>query len=582
MREQLQSLLHESLKRLAAEEPLEPLGLMRAEVERTRDARHGDYTCNIAMRMAKQCGMQPRELAQRIVDALPASPLVAHVEVAGPGFVNFHVAEAAFRDELRVIAERGEAYGTSSAAAGTRVLVEYVSANPTGPLHVGHGRHAAYGACVAAVLRATGHDVDEEYYVNDAGRQMDILAASVWFRYAQHLGERIELPQKAYQGGYVHDIAAALADTHGRGLLGDPDAVAAAARSSAETPEAQLDAVIDSLKRSLGAAAFSSLLEAALDSVLDDIRDDLAGFGVFPGRWYSERSLTESGAVDRALELLHERGMLYERDGATWFRASELGDDKDRVVIRENGARTYFTSDIAYHLDKYERGYDRLVNVLGADHHGYVARLRAALEAAGMPVERLETDLVQFVVLYRGQIKVQMSTRSGEYVTLRDLRGEVGDDAARFFYVSRSNDQHLDFDLDLAKSQSNDNPVYYVQYAHARVSSMVKRIEQDGGSVPDPTAADLDALDTDEDRSLIRALTRYPEVVELAADNRAPQHLVHYLRELAADFHSYYNTHKVLTDDARVRDARLVLSLATRQVVRNGLGLLGVSAPDAM
>ena len=358
------------------------------------------------------------------------------------------------------------------------------------------------------------------------------------------------------------------------------------ARSPAPAPRpettARLDALIAALKRSAGDEAFATLLEAALDSVLGDIRDDLAEFGVLPGHWYSERSLAETDAVDKALERLREGGWLYERDGATWFRSTDFGDDKDRVVIRENGATTYFTSDIAYHLEKCERGYDQLLNVFGADHHGYIARLRGALEAMGRSPEQLEIRLVQFVVLYRGKTKVQMSTRSGEYVTLRDLRNEVGNDAARFFYVSRSNDQHLEFDLELAKSQSSDNPVYYVQYAHARVSSMVKRIEEEGGRVPEAASTPLEALDTPEDRAMIRALTRYPEIVELAAENRAPQNVVHYLRELAADFHSYYNTHKVLTDDAGVRDARVVLALATRQVVRNGLTLLGVSAPDAM
>lgn len=582
MREQLESLLKESLSRLAAGEGWSGLDDVRADVERTRDPRHGDFTSNLAMRAAKGCGTTPRTLATRLVEALPDSALVERAEVAGPGFINFRVSDEAFREQLPVIAARGEAYGTSRAAAGTRVLVEYVSANPTGPLHVGHGRGAAYGASLASILRATGHDVDEEYYVNDAGRQMDILATSVWFRYAQTLGASIELPPNAYQGDYVRGIAAALAERHGDALLGDAQAVLAAAAAAGDDGEARLDALIGALKRSVGDGGFATLLGAALDSVLDDIRDDLAGFGVVPGRWYSERSLTESGAVEHALELLRGRGLLYEQDGATWFRSSEFGDDKDRVVVRENGATTYFASDIAYHLEKCERGYDLLLNVLGADHHGYVARMRAALEAIGQPAGRLEVQVFQFVVLYRGKVKAQMSTRSGEYVTLRDLRNEVGNDAARLFYVSRSNDQHLEFDLELAKSQSSDNPVYYIQYAHARVSSMVKRIEDGGGSVPDPGAAALDALDTPEDRALVAALTRYPEVVQLAADNRAPQHVVHYLRDLAADFHAYYNTHKVLTDDARVRDARLVLALGVRQVVGNGLGLLGVAAPDAM
>jgi arginyl-tRNA synthetase len=582
VRATLDQLLRESLSTLvstradAASLDLEP-GL-----ERTRDTRFGDFTSNVAMRLAKALGRPPRDVAAAIVAALPPSDVLAKAEVAGPGFINLSLTEQAFRDETDRLLLQGEAYGRSSIGRGRRVLVEYLSANPTGPLHVGHGRHAAYGASLATILRAVGYDVDEEYYVNDAGRQMDILAISVWLRYAEACGAAIEFPGNAYQGAYVADIAATIRAEHGAALLGQPESVQALAEQPTGNTEQQLDRLIATIKAMLGADDFRIFFDAALDSVLGDIQQDLAEFQVQPQRWYSERSLTESGAVERALAVLRERGMLYERDGACWFRSTDFGDEKDRVVIRENGITTYFASDIAYHLEKCERGYDLLLDVLGADHHGYVARVRAGLAAMGKNPDCLEVRLVQFVVLYRGQEKVQMSTRTGEYVTLRELRAEVGNDAARFFYVSRSNDQHLEFDLNLAKAQSNDNPVYYVQYAHARVASMLRRMQDDGLPVPSPRAAALVSLAEAEEHQLMATLSRYPEIVQLAAEARAPQHIVHYLREVAAAFHSYYNAHRVLVDEATLREARVLLAMAVQIVLRNGLGLLGVSAPAEM
>jgi arginyl-tRNA synthetase len=364
------------------------------------------------------------------------------------------------------------------------------------------------------------------------------------------------------------------------------DAAIAGAQGQGEeadrAAEECLDDLIAAIRAALGEKSFRVVFAAALESVLGDIKDDLREFSVTPQRWFSEQSLIDSGGVDAAIELLRERGMLYELDGATWFRATQFGDDKDRVITRENGQRTYFASDIAYHLDKCRRGYDLLLNVLGADHHGYAPRLRAVLQAFGESPDRLEVQLIQFVVLYRGKTKVQMSTRSGEYVTLRELRNEVGNDAARFFYVSRSNDQHLEFDLDLAKSQSSDNPVYYVQYAHARVASMLERMRELGIAPVDPASADLGLLTAPEEASLMRALSRYPEVIELAAANRAPQHVVHYLRELAAEFHQCYNAHRVLVEEPGLRNARITLALGTQRVIANALDLLDVSAPTSM
>jgi arginyl-tRNA synthetase len=530
--------------------------------------------------------MPPRELAQAIVERLPPIAHVEAIEVAGPGFINLKLAPSALHASLRELLAAADSYGSEPADSRQRVLIEYVSANPTGPLHVGHGRHAAYGATLAALLQAAGYSVDEEYYVNDAGRQMEILAASVWLRYAAMHDINIDLPPNCYQGEYVRDIADQLKREHADTLLGDVEHATTRsalhdALGSTDDAEARLDALIAAIKAQIGDESFRGVLDAALAAVLGDIRDDLDEFGVAPKNWFSERSLATSGAIDAALDRLSAAGLLFEKDGATWFRSTDFGDDKDRVVIRENGVRTYFASDIAYHLDKCNRGYELLLNVLGSDHHGYVDRLQAGMQAFGAASDQLEVRLVQFVVLYRGDVKVQMSTRSGEFVTLRELRSEVGNDAARFFYVSRSNEQHLDFDLDLAKSQSNDNPVYYVQYAHARIASVINKFAAEGYESPPPDAP-LDSLTNVEEIALLKQLTRYPEIILLAADNRAPQHVVHYLRELAAHFHSWYNAERVLVDATECRNARYLLARGTQQVIRNGLDLLGVSAPTSM
>jgi arginyl-tRNA synthetase len=582
VRAQLDFLLKEALGSVTADRGAFEPGDLDPQIERTRDARHGDFTSNVALRLAKKLSVKPRDLASDLIAALPDSPLVASTEVAGAGFINFRLVPAAYQEELRVILESGPSYGCSEQGVGQHIIVEYVSANPTGPLHVGHGRHAAYGATLANLLRATGHEVHEEYYVNDAGRQMEILAASVWLRYAELLGKALPFPENCYQGSYVIEIAESMLREHGEAFDGDTEALAAVLADAATDPERRLDRIIAEIKAILGDLGFRTVFDTALDNVLDDIKDDLAEFGVSPQNWYSERSLVERGTIDHALELLESSGMLYEKDGATWFRASELGDEKDRVVVRENGVKTYFASDIAYHNEKRERGFTHLLDVLGADHHGYVARVRAGLEAMGTPPELLEVRIVQFVTLYRGSQKMQMSTRSGEYVTLRALREEVGNDAARFFYVSRSYDQHLDFDLELAKSQSNDNPVYYLQYAHARVASLLKRMREEVVTTPHLQSAELSRLVEAEEHALMVALSRYPEQVALAATNRAPQQIAHYLHDTAAAFHACYNAHRVLVDEHALRDARIVLALATQQVIRNGLTLLGVSAPETM
>ncbi|MCP4044213.1 MAG: arginine--tRNA ligase, partial [Gammaproteobacteria bacterium] len=461
-----------------------------------------------------------------------------------------------------------------------------VSANPTGPLHVGHGRGAAYGATIADLLAAVGYQVHREYYVNDAGRQMDILAASMWLRYLGLCGEEIAFPGNGYRGDYVWDIAATLHREHGAAYQVDGAAVTADLppdEADGGDKELYIDAVIGRARELLGENRYRFVFELALNTILEDIRDDLGKFGVIYEEWFSERSLTESGAVNRAIERLRSGGRLYEKEGAIWFRSSDYGDEKDRVVVRENGQNTYFASDIAYHMDKLERGFERVIDVWGADHHGYVPRIRAALEALGDDPSRLDVLLVQFANLYRGGEKVPMSTRSGEFVTLRQLRKEVGRDAARFYYVMRKCEQHLDFDLDLARSQSADNPVYYVQYAHARVCSVMRQLEEKGMERDGQRGAEhLELLTEEHEQALFANLSRYPEVVEAAAISHEPHQLVHYLRELANDFHTYYNAHQFLVSGPELRDARLNLILATRQVIANGLGLLGVTAPEAM
>jgi arginyl-tRNA synthetase len=551
-------------------------------IERTRDPAHGDFASNIAMRLAKPMKKSPRDIAASLVETLAAGDDIDQVDVAGPGFINFHLSPSAFHSELATVMRQDSAYGTQPKKQHPKILLEFVSANPTGPLHVGHGRHGSYGATVGNLLEAVGYPVHREYYVNDAGRQMDILGISVWLRLLESEGIDVPFPTGGYRGDYIRDIAGAIDSSEVAAVSAD----AVLAGLPADAPEGDKEAYVEALIARAGELlgdGFGRIRQQSLESIRDDIEDDLAEFGVTFDRWYSEQSLTRSDAIDKALAVLEQRDMLYLRDGATWFRATDFGDEKDRVVVRENGVKTYFASDIAYHYEKVQRGFDHLIDILGADHHGYVPRVRAGLEAMGCEGDVLEVELVQFVTLYRNGEQMQMSTRSGEFDTLRRLRAEVGNDAARFFYVSRSNDQHLDFDLDVAKSQSNDNPVFYIQYAHARVASVFRQLGEKSLTWNEERGLKkLPLLVEAQEKTLMTTLSRYPEVVELAANNRAPQHLVHYLRDLANDFHTYYNAHAFIVDDADLRDARLYLIEATRTVIANGLGLLGVSAPETM
>ncbi len=586
MKNELRHLIQQAAETLAAADEIQLPGDLEPAIERTRDARHGDFACNLALVLAKRAGMRPRTLAEKLVGALPSSPLVKAVEIAGPGFINFHLATGAYHAFVPRAIEEGHEFGRNRSGAGRRVQVEFVSANPTGPLHVGHGRGAAYGAVVADLLTAVGFDVHREYYVNDAGRQMDILAASVWLRYLELCDQTIPFPANGYRGDYVWDIAATLHREHQENYVHSTDEIFSdlpADEPDGGDKERYIDALIERTRELLGGNRYRFVFELALNVILDDIRNDLELFGVTYDEWYSERSLTETGRVNKTLESLRDRDYLYDKEGALWFRSTDFGDEKDRVVMRDNGQHTYFASDIAYHLDKLERGFDQVIDVWGADHHGYIPRVKAALSALGEDLGRLDVLLVQFANLYRGGQKVQMSTRSGSFITLRELRKEVGRDAARFFYVMRKCEQHLDFDLDLAKSKTNENPVYYIQYAHARVCSVLAQAAERNMTVePSEGVVNLDLLAESQEYALMKRLSSYPEAVETAAMQREPHQLCHYLRELANDFHTYYNAYQFLVEDERLRDARIKLILAVRQVLRNGLNLLGVSAPERM
>lgn len=547
-------------------------------LERPKQAGHGDYASNLALQLAKPLKRNPRDIAQALVRALPSSPLLAKAEVAGAGFINFFLAPAARQRVVTDILTQRELFGRGTFGQGKKVQVEFVSANPTGPLHVGHGRGAAFGASLANVLDAAGFNVAREFYVNDAGRQMDILALSTWLRYLELNRLSVAFPPNAYQGQYVRDMAQAIVQAHGARYVRAPAELFQGIPSVEADAEGHLDGLIANAKKLLG-EDYSYVHDHALTEQLGDCRNDLLEFGVSFDQWFSEKSLYDSGQVERALAKLEQAGHLYEQDGAKWFRSSAFGDEKDRVVQRENGQFTYFAPDIAYHLNKFERGFDLAINVWGADHHGYIPRVKGALQALGIDPVRLTVALVQFAVLYRDGKKVSMSTRAGEFVTLRELRNEVGNDAARFFYVLRKSDQHLDFDLDLAKSQSNDNPVYYVQYAHARICSV---FEQWGGDISTLEQADLALLSSEQELQVMRVLMDYPAVIEDAARDMAPHLIAFYLKDLAASFHSYYNSTHFLVEDERARAARLSLVLALRHVLASGLKLLGVSAPAKM
>ena len=581
----------------------------RIVVDNSKDKAHGDFASNLAMMLTKSIGKPPREVAQLIIDALPVSEMITKVDIAGPGFINFFVEESAkFAVIGKVLAEK-ENFGCSDFGQGKKVLVEFVSANPTGPLHVGHGRGAAYGASLANLLQVAGFEVSNEYYVNDAGRQMDILATSTWLRYLELHGQKINFPSNGYKGSYVADIAQAIVDEHGDIFVKSVDDVFAGVFADevkndvGETLSGDKEKHIDGLnvnaKNLLGEVNYRVVFDKALTVILADIKQDLTDFKVDFDEWFSERSLMDTGDIDAAIAKLQAANKIYEKNGALWFRSTDYGDEKDRVVVRDNGLKTYFASDIAYHLNKLGRGFDILIDVWGSDHHGYVPRVKAGMEAMGASSDALEVLLVQFAILYRSGEKLAMSTRSGQFVTLRELRDEVGTDAARFFYVQRKSEQHMDFDLDLAKSQSNDNPVYYIQYAHARICRVFEQAEQKGfkidifsqklppahiaiqspGDMP-KGVGEFGSLE--QETALAMLLAKYPEIVNRAAKAREPHQIAYYLKDLAQGLHSYYNVCQFIVDDDDLRNQRFALIQSVRQVLQNGLAIIGVSAPTSM
>lgn len=585
MREHLIDLLDQALERLVIEKVLTSKPEIRPQITPSKDKQHGDYATNIALMLSKQVGSPPNELARHIIAAIPRSPYIQRLEIAGPGFINFFLDASCFQHIIAEILKQGNQYGESQIGAGRRIHIEFVSANPTGPLHVGHGRGAAYGATVSNLLKAVGFQVHREYYVNDVGRQMGILALSVWIRYLQQCGETLELPKNAYQGEYIVAIAHQLLSQYGERFRHPSASILTLLPTLLnlnEQPEEYLDAYIEASKTLLG-NDYKIVFNVGLETILSDIKEDLEEFGVIFDEWFREHTLMEKGLVQKGIELLTEKDYVYEKNDALWFRATSLGDEKDRVLIRSNGVSTYFASDVAYHLYKYQKGYDRMINIFGADHHGYIARIKAFLEGLGEDPRKLTILLVQFAILYRGKERISMSTRGGTFVTLRQLRNEVGNDAARFFYVMRKPEQHLDFDLELAKSKSSENPVYYIQYAHARICSVFRQLQlmtHEWDKTEGLTH--LEQLNSSHEKELQKKLAQYSSIVSTAALSYEPHTLAHYLQELAHHFHTYYNAEKFLVENSALRNARLTLIAATQQIIKNGLELLGVSAPQEM
>ena len=582
MKKQLQALLDQSLRVLESEGMVIAIKKDDIKIEYSRDLSHGDFASNLAMVLAKTCNCNPRELANRITENLPKSDLIRRTEIAGPGFINFFLNQNSYQSVVLDILEKGDTYGNSKIGDNQSTLIEFVSANPTGPLHIGHGRGAAYGAAIASLLKKTGFNIHCEYYVNDSGRQMDILTVSTWIRYLQQYDKEICFPKSAYKGNYIIDIAADLKDKYANKFV-TPHKDILDLLDTKEEADIKIDKLIKHCSGVLGEKNYRLILETCLDSILSSIKNDLNEFGVEFNNWYSEYSLLKNNSVNQCIAKLNDKSWVYQKDGAKWFRSSKLGDEKDRVLVRENGQKTYFASDIAYHLSKFERGYKKIINIWGADHHGYIERVKASMKALDYPPEAITILLVQFATLFRGKEKLQMSTRSGEFITLKELIKEVGKDAARFFYIMRKNEQHLDFDLELAKSESNDNPVYYIQYAHARICSVFRQMDEKGYTFfQSKKLSDLSTLTEDHEIKLLRSLAKYPDVIESAAVSFEPHQLAYYLKDLANDFHAYYNVNQFLVEDDLIRNARLSLIDATRQVIRNGLLQLGVSSPEEM
>ena len=554
---------------------------LKISIQDNKEKEHGDLATNIAMVLAKPLKKNPKEIAEEIKQNFVLDEKIIKIEVAGPGFLNFFLSKDSHGEILEQIQKENKDFGKSGSKQ-SKVLIEYVSSNPTGPLHIGHGRGAVFGSVLSSLLEEAGFEVDQEYYVNDFGRQMNILATSVWIRYCQLFSSEIKMMQQGYQGDYLIPIAKKLKDEKSDSLFKIEESLIQKLNSEDQDDEFT-DQLVESLRVILK-EEFQYIREFALSEILHLIKADLEQCGVHHNAWFSESSLygndgSTDSKVDVSIEELKSRGFIYEEGGAIWFKSSSLGDDKDRVLKRGNGEYTYFASDVAYHLDKYDRGYDRVINVWGSDHHGYLPRVRAAMDACDRDINKLEVIFIQFANLVKGGKKVSMSTRSGDFITLNELMNEVTTEAARFFYINRKADQHLEFDLDLAKEQSKDNPLYYIQYAHARICSVLRKAENE---FEDFDSVDLALLGSEKEIEILKLLRQYPQLIERSAKAGEPHLLCYFLRDLSGVFHSYYNSEKFLIEDKELMTSRLFLLKGVKQVIANGLRVLGIKAPEKM
>jgi len=554
MKNIIRKLISDALDKAAKSGELELSILPEILVEKPKDEKFGDFSTSVSMMLAKSERKKPRDIADVLCRHLKnGDSQVSSVDIAGPGFINLKMAPSFFLTRLMKVAELGDKFGSSDAGKGKKVLLEFVSANPTGPLHVGHGRGAAVGDMLGRLLKKAGYDVSTEYYINDVGNQMNTLGRSTWSRYRELLGIKEEFSPDNYQGEYIKDIAQGIIDKHGKEFL-----------------DKQVDEVLPFFRK------------YSLDSILSGIRNDLSEFGVEFDRWFNEKSLYDDQLVDTAVNWLRDKKHIYDKDGAVWLNSSAFKDEKDRVLIKQSGEKTYFCSDIAYHKNKIDRGFEWIVDLWGADHHGYVPRMNAVLEAMGYNKDVFKVMLVQFVALKRGGEKVSMSTRSGEFETLSDVVKEVGVDATRFFFLMRSSDSHLDFDLELAKKESPENPVFYIQYAHARICSIFRKANDEGLSLPSISDIDLSPLADEEEFSLIKKILAFTETVDKSAELLEVHRIAFYLQDLVAAFHGYYSRHRVVSEDVPLSLARLFLMDCLRATIHNGLSVMGVSAPEQM
>jgi len=589
MKEELKKSLHEALGSLGKEQNVD-LTKVKIEVKENKEKEFGDFSSNLALALSKLFSKPPRDIAEMLLKELGEKDFIDRMEIAGPGFINFFLSHASRTEILKTInKEKNQfGFGTKKKAEKQSVLIEYVSSNPTGPLHVGHGRGAAFGSVLASILKATGHEVDEEYYVNDQGRQTEILSLSVWLRYLEIFNQVGLFPNNCYQGAYIESLAKELKNNKDKALCIDKEIEKELSQLlSLDLTEEELDGLITRSKEILE-EGFEEIKIFALEYILRSIEGDLQTFGVKHNKWFKESSMfstskTEESLISEALNTLKSKKKLYKKEGALWFQSTDFGDEKDRVVKRENGATTYFASDIAYHANKFSRGYSKIINVWGADHHGYLPRVRAAMSALGEDTDKFEVIFIQFANLIRGGKKLSMSTRAGEFISLNELIEEVTSEAARFFFINRKGNQHLDFDLDLAKEESKDNPLYYIQYAHARICSVFDKLNENKKSYKESVALEsLDQLSSDQEVEIQQLLSQFPDVINRSAENYEPHLICYYLRNLAGTFHSYYNNDRILVEEENSLQAKLFLISAVRQVLFNGLKILNISAPESM